>query len=127
MSKETLVLWVYIIWYLAMVCQHFDGNPGLWGNSLGLSLIVGTALVLATGTVTRLRLKKQFWQLFRLYCCPFCVSSFSALTKDQGFELVFSPEREKNLWALLGCLGFVLVVLSIKWFHRPLLVKQRSR
>lgn len=115
MSGQTLFLWLYLIWYLSMAGQYFDAAPALWGNAFGLSLIVGTALMLSTGPITTQRLKSHFWQLFRLYLCPFCVSSFSALTKDQGFHLILSPLLYRNLLALGCCLSFIAVVVLFKW------------
>ncbi|MEH6473539.1 MAG: hypothetical protein V7752_20105 [Halopseudomonas sp.] len=114
-----LVLWIYIIWYLVMVAQYFEPDPALWANSLGLCLIVGLALVLATGPITKQRLKTQYWQVFRLFLCPFCVSSFSALTKEKGFFLILSPEPGKNLLALSCCAVFLVMVVAIKRLKAP--------
>lgn len=114
MSNQSLILWVYFIWYLSMAGLYFDASPTLWGNSFGLSLIVGTALMLATGLPTKLRVKNHFWQVFRLYLCPFCVSSFSSLTKGHGFYLIISPVLNSNLLALSCCLVFVAAVLLFK-------------
>lgn len=114
LSVGVLVLWCYIIWYLVMAALYFDDNIGLWGNALGLSIIVGLALVLATGTLSLERLRNNYWQISRLFICPFCVSSFSALTKEKGFLLIISPILQQNIIALGFCLLFAVMVLIIK-------------
>lgn len=100
-----VTLWCFLIWYLLMVVQHFESSPRLWLNALGMSMIVGTALLLSvshSGGVAR-----EFWRVFRLYAIPFCVSSFSALVRDDGFYAVFAPDRGDNLVAGIGCLLFL--------------------
>ncbi|MEH6577172.1 MAG: hypothetical protein V7731_08840 [Amphritea sp.] len=114
MPLGTLILWCYIIWYLVMVAFYFDGSFTLWGNSIGLSLIVGFALVLATGPLSKARIRQQFWQVTRLFLCPFCVSSFSALTKGKGFSLLVSPVLQENLVALTLCMLFCGLVYTVK-------------
>src|SRR5690349_10972649 len=85
------ILWCYLIWYLLVLERYFDPHPRLWLTSLGLSAIIGFALILSTaGTNSATRLDR--WQIFRLFLMPFCVSSFAALVKDRGFILVFSPD-----------------------------------
>lgn len=114
LSAGILTLWCYIIWYLVMIVFYFDKNIALWGNSLGLSIIVGLALVLATGALSLERIRNNFWQVSRLFICPFCVSSFSALTKEKNFSLIISPIFEQNIIALGFCLLFAFMVLIIK-------------
>lgn len=41
------VLWCYLIWYLAAVFNHFDTSPAIWINSIGISAVVGTGLMLS--------------------------------------------------------------------------------
>src|SRR5882757_4228298 len=83
-----IVLWCYLIWYLFFATRYFDPSPNLWLTSLGISGIIGLALIISTsGGNSRL----GRWQIFRLFLMPFCVSSFSALVKGRGFFLVFSP------------------------------------
>src|SRR5271165_5803603 len=89
-------LWCYLIWYLVTAAAHFDSSPRIWLTSLGISAIVGVALQLsvAGGTST----PPWTWQRFRLFLMPFCVSSFSALIKDQAYILIFpSDPRELGL------------------------------
>lgn len=38
---------------------------------------------------------------------PFCVPSFSAMVKDQGFILIFSPRIEENSLAIALGAGFM--------------------
>jgi hypothetical protein len=85
------VLWCYLLWYFVVLIRYFDPHPRLWLTSLGLSGIIGVALILSTaGTNSATRLDR--WQIFRLFLMPFCVSSFAALVKERGFILVFSPD-----------------------------------
>ena len=49
------------------------------------------------------------WTTMRLFLMPFCVSSFSALVKDRGFVLIFSPLWREDFIALGACAGFVLL------------------
>lgn len=109
-----LVLWCYIIWYLVMVSYYFDGDILLWRNSFGLSLIVGVALVLATGPLSFVRIAQNYWGVMRLFLCPFCVSSFSSLTRGKGFLLLLSPVLEENLVAMGCCLCFCALVYGLK-------------
>lgn len=100
-----VLLWCFLIWYLVMVVLHFEASFRLWLNALGMSMIVGTALMLSVrhdGTAAR-----EFWRVFRLYAIPFCVSSFSALTRDDGFYAIFSPVLRDNMVGTGGCLLFV--------------------
>ena len=106
-----LVLWCYLIWYVATVCFHFDASPKLWLNSVGISAVIGTGLLLS---ISRPGFSADFWQIARLYIMPFCVSSFSALIKDQGFILIFSPSPRELLLTLLACGGFALMIALLK-------------
>lgn len=114
MSIGTLILWCYLIWYLVMATFYFDSSTKLWANSLGLSMVVGLALVLATGPLSLTRIQQQFWLVARLFMCPFLVSSFSALTKSKGFFLLVSPMAMENMVALTACLGFCSLVYASK-------------
>ncbi|HEV7405289.1 MAG TPA: hypothetical protein VGO11_20260 [Chthoniobacteraceae bacterium] len=97
LSTARLVLWCYLIWYLFFVARYFEASTTLWMTSLGLSAIIGVALLLSTRSGgTRL----GFWPTLRLFVMPFCVSSFSALVKGRGFTLVFSPHRWENFAAV---------------------------
>jgi len=108
-----LVLWCYLLWYLSMVCLHFDPDPRLWLASLGISVVIGVGLILS---VTNAHASHpDFWSIARLFMMPFCVSSFSALIKDRGFVLIFSPVLKENLLALSACLLFVSLSRGLRW------------
>ena len=49
------------------------------------------------------RVRLEPWPTFRLFLTPFCVSSFAALVKGQGFWLVFSPKLMDTAWAVGLC------------------------
>ncbi|MBW4541880.1 MAG: hypothetical protein KME43_22455 [Myxacorys chilensis ATA2-1-KO14] len=106
------VLWCYLIWYVVVVCFYFDPSPKLWINSIGISAVIGTGLLLSvsSGEIG----KSDHWQTFRLYLMPFCVSSFSALIKGQGFIVFISPKLAETSVAVLCCVLFLSVVLGIK-------------
>jgi hypothetical protein len=91
LSAGRLVLWCYFIWYLVVVVRYFDPSPWLWLTSLGLSLIIGLALLINTTRSGSQRVRLEAWPTFRLFLIPFCVSSFSALVKSRGFIAIFSP------------------------------------
>jgi hypothetical protein len=116
LSPGKIALWCYLIWYLVTVVAHFDASPGLWFSSLGISAIVGFGLLLSVQNEPSLSSNR--WQTFRLFLMPFCVSSFSALIKGQGYILVL-PSRPLELsLSLLLCAIFVLFVLALKRIQR---------
>ena len=92
LNPSRIVLWCYLIWWLHAVAHHFDARPRLWLTSLGISAIIGVALVISTTSATKGPSPLDGWQRFRLFLMPFCVSSFSALVKGHGFILIFSPK-----------------------------------
>ncbi len=114
LNTPKIVLWCYLLWYLVMTGFHFDTAPGIWMTSIGVSIIIGFGLELnarASGAP-----KARGWPLARLYLFPFCVSSFSALVKDHGFILVFSPVIVETAIATGACVAFWMMVLSIRRF-----------
>lgn len=119
LSTGKIVLWCYLIWYLVTVVNHFDFAPSLWLNALGISAVIGTALVLSVNPQGFRQLDP--WPTFRLFLMPFCVSSFSQLIKGQGFFVILPPRIEEQLAGLIPCAGFILLVV---WMRR--LVRQPS-
>lgn len=115
-----LVLWFYLIWYFVTVYFHFDPNPKIWINALGISAVIGVALMLSVGNGQSPL--ANHWQTFRLFWMPFAVSSFSSLIKGQGYIVIFSPNRKEVLVALGACLLFSLFVAMLKWHSRARLV-----
>ena len=109
---DKAILWCYLIWYLVVIYFYFDPSLKIWTNSIGISAVIGTGLIFSVSsgkTSDRSRL-----QIFRLYLMPFCVSSFSALIKGQGFIVVVSPKIEETLVAVSCCVLFLAVVLVVK-------------
>lgn len=107
-----VILWCYLIWYLVTVYFYFDPSPKLWINSLGISAVIGTGLILSVSSSDARQ--PDPWQTFRLYLMPFCVSSFSALIKDQGFFLIVSPHIQETLVVIACCVAFLSCVFLIK-------------
>jgi hypothetical protein len=91
LSKARVILWCYAIWYGVNVWNHFDSNPRLWLTSLGLSAIIGFALLLSTTASSLGKARLDAWVVFRLFLMPFCVSSFAALVKGAGYVLIHPP------------------------------------
>ena len=114
LSKGRLILWCYVIWYLVVLVRYFDPSPRLWLTSLGLSLIIGFALFLSTTAAAEQKVKLERWQVIRLFMMPFCVSSFSALVKGQGFFLIFSPNPIEILIAVGLCALLCGTVAALK-------------
>lgn len=113
LDTPRLILWCYAIWYSVVLVRYFDPSPALWLTSIGLSGIIGFALLLSTRAAIG-KTKLGGWGLFRLFLMPFCVSSFAALVKGRGFFLIFSPRLDENLLALALCAGFCGFVALLK-------------
>lgn len=111
-----VILWCFLIWYLVMIVLHFEASPRLWLNGLGMSVIIGTVLRLSLPHDASAA--RDFWRTFRLYAIPFCVSSFSALVRDDGFYAILSPELHANLLAAGGCLLFLGWVVLARMLDR---------
>ncbi len=107
LSGGRLVLWWYFIWYVVVLVRYFDPSPRLWLTSLGLSVIIGFALLINTTRSGKRKVELETWPTFRLFVTPFCVSSFSALVKGKGFYLIFSPR--------LGEFGVALAICIALW------------
>jgi len=114
LTNGRVILWCYAIWYAVNVASHFDARPRLWLTSIGLSLIIGTALLISMRSASRGTTRLDGWQMFRLYLMPFCVSSFAALVKDAGYLLIFPPSLRENLIGFALMVSFVLVVFALK-------------
>lgn len=112
-KPDKTILWCYLIWYFVIVYFYFDPTPKLWVNSIGISIVIGTGLLLSVSS--HKTEKRDRWQTFRLYLMPFCVSSFSALIKDQGFIVFVSPKITETLASLSSCILFLAIVFSIKF------------
>ncbi len=119
LNPPRIILWSYLLWYVSVLARHFDASPTLWLNSLGISAIIGTGLYLSTAYAGTTRTRLEPWQVFRLYLMPFCVSSFAALIKGQGFVLIFHPTLRGNALgaALIG--AFIVLVLVARAGARP--------
>lgn len=107
-----IVLWCYLIWYFVTLYYHFDLSPKIWLNSIGISVVIGYGLLLSVAASP----VKNHWQTARLFIMPFCVSSFSALIKGQGFVLIFSSDLQELSVAILCCGTFIICVSIIKYF-----------
>ena len=111
-----VTLWCYLIWYLVTVVAHFDASPAIWLSSAGISAIVGVALLLSVRGESGA--SPDWWQTFRLFMMPFCVSSFSALIKGQGFILVLPSRATELSLSIALCAAFVLFVHALKKIQR---------
>lgn len=109
---DKAILWCYLIWYVVVVYFYFDPSPKVWINSIGISVVIGTGLLLSVSS-SKIR-ERDNWQTFRLYLMPFCVSSFSALIKGQGFIVFVSPKIKETLVAVSCCVLFLVASLVVK-------------
>jgi len=117
LSTGRTILWCYFIWWLLSVMHHFDPTPRIWLTSLGLSGIIGLALIISTQSAVGPRMRMDPWVMFRLFLMPFCVSSFAALVKDAGYVLVFPPSWRENFIGVVLIAVFLLVVWVSKRIH----------
>lgn len=117
---DKIILWCYLIWYVAIVIFYFDPAPKIWINSLGISAVIGTGLILSVSSnkSNQQQDKRDYWQIFRLYFMPFCVSSFSTLIKDKGFIIFISPNLLENMLTIFICILFLVSIALIKLFSR---------
>lgn len=114
LTTGRIILWCYAIWYVVNVANHFDTRPRIWLTSVGLSAIIGFALLISTRSSSTGTTQLDRWQIFRLFLMPFCVSSFAALVKDAGYVLIFPP-NPREIWVGLGLIGaFLLIVALLK-------------
>jgi hypothetical protein len=116
LTAGRIILWCYLLWYLFFAGRYFDASRTLWLTSLGVSAIVGIALLISTRSGGTGRL--GFWPTARLFLMPFCVSSFSALVKGHNFFLVFSPRPTEDYLALGLCAAFCAFVMGVKFARR---------
>lgn len=114
LNAARIILWSYFIWYVVVLIRYFDPSTSLWLNSLGISAIIGTGLYLSTSYASATRTRLEFWQVFRLYLMPLCVSSFAALIKGRGFVLIFHPTLRDNVIGFASIGAFVTLV----WLSR---------
>ena len=117
LSAGRIVLWCFLIWYVATVIHHFDATPAIWLNALGISGIIGVALYLSVREPGKP--PPDRWTVMRLFLMPFCVSSFSQLIKGKGFVLVFPPDLGEIGVSVAACAAFVIVV----WLLRQVAVR----
>jgi hypothetical protein len=113
---DKVILWCYLIWYFVIVYFYFDPALKIWIDSIGISAVIGSGLMLSVSA--QKSGKRNHWQTFRLYLMPFCVSSFSALIKGQGFIVVIPPKIKETTVAIFCCAIFVSVIVLIKLINR---------
>ena len=112
LSVAKQVLWCYLIWYITMCVLYFDPAIHIWLTSLGVSIVIGIALILSVSNGNSA--SPDFWTKARLFMMPFCVSSFSALVKGQGFILILSRNWREDMLAIALCLVFLGGVWLLK-------------
>jgi hypothetical protein len=119
LNAARVILWCYVIWYVVVLVRYFDPDPRIWLTALGLSGIIGVALLLNATASGRERVRLEAWPTFRLFLTPFCVSSFAALVKGRGFVLIFSPDWREMAAAVGACALLVGVVMALKSGNNP--------
>jgi predicted neutral ceramidase superfamily lipid hydrolase len=116
LSTGKLILWCYLLWYAVTVVHYFDPNPRIWINSIGISLIIGFALLLSVSNGQSWMANK--WQTARLFIMPFCVSSFSSLIKGQNYITIFPTDKSVLTQSIGVCVIFVTLVGANKYFNK---------
>ena len=112
LSPGKTALWCYLLWYLVTVVAHFDPSPAIWLSSLGISAVIGVALLLSVERGPSDKANR--WQTFRLFLMPFCVSSFSALIKGRGYILVLPSRPAELYWSVGICAAFVATTFILR-------------
>jgi hypothetical protein len=115
---DKAILWCYLIWYVTVVCFHFEPSVKIWINSIGISAVIGTGLMLS---VSSSKGERDRLQAFRLDLMPFCVSSFPALIKEQGVIVFISPNIKETIVSGSCCVLFILVILVVKGFKNKVI------
>lgn len=122
---DKMILWCYLIWYLVVVFFYFDPSLKIWINSIGISAVIGTGLMLSVSSKNVQA--RDYWQTFRLYLMPFCVSSFSALIKDKGFVVFISPKIEESMVGMSCCFLFLLIIASVKLVNKKIVISTTKK
>lgn len=112
LNRNKTILWCYFIWYFVILFFYFDPSINIWINSLGISFVIGFALLLSVSESSNWRENK--WQTVRLFLMPFCVSSFSSLIKGQDFMFIFPTNFFQLSVAVSTCLLFVTLTYILK-------------
>src|SRR5438445_13796916 len=79
LTAGRLILWCYFIWYLVVLVRYFDPSPRLWLTALGLSVIIGIALLINTTRSGSGQVRLDSLPVLQLFLTPFCLPSFAAL------------------------------------------------
>lgn len=108
---QMIILWCYLIWYFTIMSIYFESSLKLWASALGISLIIGFALVLSTNQQGD---KQNKWIKFRLFLFPFCVSSYSSTIKNHDFILLFPNNKIHLFFGIINCLLFVISIWVIR-------------
>lgn len=114
MKTPKIILWCYLIWYFSMMSIYFEPSLKLWASAVGISFIIGFALILST---SQQGIKQDIWIKIRLFLFPFCVSSYSATIKGHDFILLF-PNNSTHLFiGIFNCSLFVFLIwISKRWY-----------
>ena len=120
LTTGRVILWCYAIWYVVNIACRFDPRLSIWLTSVGLSGIIGFALLISTRSSRNGTTQLDGWQIFRLFLMPFCVSSFAALVKDAGYILIFPPTLKENLIGFSAIAAFLAIVAPLRRRARTL-------
>lgn len=115
-ENQKIILWCYLIWYFTIITIYFESSLKLWASSVGISFIIGFALVLS---ISQQGTKPDIWVKIRLFLFPFCVSSYSATIKEYDFILLFPSNLLHFLLSVTNCLVFLAFIWSVKKIYIP--------
>ncbi len=120
------ILWSAFLWYAMIATRYSVSDPAVWLRSLGIGVLVGAILTLnAVPGNGRIR-DVGVWPTFRFFVIPFCVSSFSALTKGRAFFLIFPLNAKENVAAAGVIFLFGSGVYAARQLQRPVAVRPRA-
>ncbi len=115
-GSQKIILWCYLIWYFTIMSIYFEPSLKLWASSIGISFIIGFALILSTSQQGS---QQDIWIKIRLFLFPFCVSSYSATIKDYNFILLFPTNLLHLSISIANILLFLIPIWCIKRFYNP--------
>ncbi len=126
LNLRRFILWSAFLWYVMMASRYGVSDLAVWLRSLGIGLLVGAILTLnAVPPSGRIR-DVGLWPTFRFFVIPFCVSSFSALTKGRAFFLIFPLNAKENVAAAGVIFIFGCGVYGARQLQRPVAVRSRA-
>jgi len=100
LSVAKQVLWCYLIWYITMCVLYFDPAMHIWLTSLGVSVVIGIALILSVSNGNSAG--PDFWTKARLFMMPFCAGKRTGIYFDSVAKLARGYVGNRIVFGVLG-------------------------